>query len=366
MLPQIPIQNLYYLLCYAWNVPDQQNKIKVDGDKCHSLENLLAMVLLNACENLLKRGLVHEYRYLQQEVEGIRGKLDVAQTIKSGRYRQGHTICHVDELSQDVTINQIIYSSLKRLIGLSGVDKDLKDKLKRCIRRFPQVREIHVTNKLFDRIKLHRNNNSYALALHVCKLIQQSTLPRKGSEGKYEFIDFMQDELRMNVIFEQFLMNFCKRHCKEDFPEVHREYIEFQLSPFGMMFKQARKALPVMETDITLYNPSTGEKKILDAKYYHETIVSKYGGHGKIRREHLSQIISYVMNQESPNEPYTLQTSGTLVYPTINEDYDFSYRYHDTNHIFHVRTINLNQDWQKIEERVKDIINYNLKESEPY
>ena len=111
-----------------------------------------------------------------------------------------------------------------------------------------------------------------------------------------------------------------------------------------------------MQTDITLLNPSTNKKHILDAKYYREALVSKYDGNKKIRREHLSQILSYVMNQENPHKPETMNADGTLVYPTVNEDFDFSYTYGDTNHHIHVRTINLNQPWQKIEERVKEIV----------
>lgn len=355
MLPQIPIQNLYYLLCYAWDVTDQQHKIKVDGEQCHSLENLLALILIAACEHLLRRGLVHEYRFEEQEVEGIRGKLNVAETLKSGKYRQGRTVCKVDELSQDVLINQIIYSTLKRLVRLQSLDDKVHEKLRKVLRLFPKMKEIHITTGTFKQVKLHRNNRFYTFILHVCKLIVQSTLPKQGVTGKYEFIDFTQDEFKMNAIFERFLMNFCKQNCKEEYPEVHREYIDFQLTPFGMMFRQAGAALPTMETDVTLYNPTTGKKSILDAKYYHETLVSKYGGQGKVRREHLSQIISYVMNQEDVSRPHTLNTSGTLVYPTINEDYDFSYRYRDTNHIIYVRTVNLNQDWEKIEDRIKEI-----------
>ena len=29
----IPIENLYYLLCYAWDITDQLDKVKVDGEK---------------------------------------------------------------------------------------------------------------------------------------------------------------------------------------------------------------------------------------------------------------------------------------------------------------------------------------------
>lgn len=356
MIPKIPIQNLYYLLCYVWDVPDQRNKVKVDGEKCHSLENLLAVILLNICGHLLRRGLTQSYRVELQEVEGVKGKLNISSTLKSGRIRLGYTSCQVDELSQDTLINQIIYNSLKRLVALKSIDKNIRENINKTIRKFPQISIICLSNKVFDQVRLVRNNRYYSLALHVCKLVFQSTLPKKGIEGQYEFIDFTEDEFKMNYLFERFLMNFCKQHCKEQFPQVRREYIHFQLTPFGMMFKRAGKALPIMETDVSLYNPQTGAKKILDAKYYKETLVSKYGAQEKVRREHLSQIISYVMNQEDCNNLHTFSTSGTLVYPTVDEDFDFFYRYKDTNHIIHVTTINLNQDWSNIESRIKEIV----------
>lgn len=360
MVPQIPIENLYYLLCYAWDVTDQLTKVKVDGEHSHSLENLLASVLTNACERLLRRGLVQEYLFREQEVEGIRGKLNLAETLKSHRYRQGKTICTIDELTNDVLINQLIYSTLKRLVRLDSLDEKVKQKVRKTASKFPHLKEVNVTARTFDRIKLNRNNRFYALVLNVCKLIWQSTLPDKNKEGRYEFIDFTEDEFCMNAVFEHFLMNFCKQHCKEEYPEAHREEINFKLTPYGMMFKEqvdeARRVLPVMETDITLFNPSTNKKHILDAKYYREALVSKYNGNKKIRREHLSQILSYVMNQENPQKPETMNADGTLVYPTVNEDFDFSYTYGDTNHHIHVRTVNLNQPWQKIEERVKEIV----------
>ena len=356
MLPKIPIENLYYLLCYAWDVNDQLNKVKVDGKNYHSLENLLATVLVMACERLLRRGLVQEYLFEEFEVNGIRGKLNLEETLKRWLYVRGKTICQIDELTSDVLINQVIFSTLKRLVKLDSLDEEIRQRVRKTMRKFPHMREVDVVINTFERIKLNRNNRFYALVLNVCKLIWQSTLPNKRHEGKYEFIDFTEDDFQMNVIFERFLMNFCKQHCKTEYPEVHREYIEFKLTPFGMMFKESGDVLPMMETDITLYNSIAQKKHILDAKFYREAFVSKYGGRKKVRREHLSQILSYILNQENPQKAYTLNANGTLVYPTVTEDIDFSYHYNGSSHDIYVRTVNLNQTWQKIEERIKQII----------
>jgi len=161
-------------------------------------------------------------------------------------------------------------------------------------------------------------------------------------------------------IIEKFLMNFYKQECRQDFPEVSRSHIRFQLTPYGMTFAkstdEAYALLPVMETDVTLYNPQTKKKIILDAKYYKDTLASRYGEKGKIRRDHLSQILTYVMNQENDTQPHTKDTRGILVYPTVDTELDVSYVYKNTSHIIRVSTVNLNQDWRMIEKRLKEII----------
>lgn len=253
MQQKIPIENLYYLLCYAWDVSDQLDRVKVDGEKCHSLENLLSMVLIHVCDRLLRQGLVREYRFEEQEVEGVRGKLNLTETLKSGKHLNGRTICQVDELTQDVVINRVIFSTLKRLMRIVGIDEDIRVRLRKTLVRFPHIQDIRVTGGLLEQLlgnhpghlTGHRHHGVYLLALNVCKLIWDSTLPVKDKDGRLEFVDFTEDEFRMNCIFERFLMNFCKQHCREEYPEVHREYIDFQLSPFGMMFKEAGDALPI-------------------------------------------------------------------------------------------------------------------------
>ena len=357
---QIPIQNMYYILCYAWGMGEMRGKVNVGVERCDSIANLLVHVLLNATDDLLKRGLSQGYTVYGTEMDGIKGKINIGETLKLGRYRQGRMYCNYDELSSDILANQIIYSTLREALKIQGLSEQNESRLLTTIRRMPQMKRIQLSDSVFKSVRLHRNNTYYQFAINICRLLHQSMLPNESLASKWDFIDLMDDERAMNRIFEKFLMNFYKQECREDYPDVGRSHIRFQLTPFGMTFAkstdEAYRLLPVMETDVTLYNPRTKKKIILDAKYYKETLVSRYGEGGKIRREHLSQILTYVMNQENDATPHTKATKGILVYPTIDTELDVSYVYKDTSHVIRVSTVNLNQDWQMIEQRLKEII----------
>ena len=339
---------------------DMRRKVNVGIEECPSLSDLLVHVLLNATDNILKRGMTQGYSVFGEEIDGIKGKVNIGETLKLGQYRQGRIFCQYDELTSDILINQIIYSTLLDSAKIAGLSDENKDRIAKTLRRMPQTKRIQITEHTLKTVKLRRNNTHYKFVLNVCRLLHQTALPNESLAGRLEFLDIMEDEQLMNRIFEKFLMNFYKQECRQDFPEVSRSYIRFQLTPYGMTFAksidEAYALLPIMETDVTLYNPKTKKKIILDAKYYKDTLVSRYSEKGKIRRNHLSQILSYLMNQENETQPHTKAAKGILVYPTVDTDLDVSYVYKDTSHVIRVSTVNLNQDWRLIEQRLKIII----------
>lgn len=351
---------MYYILCYAWGMGEMRGKVSVGVEDCPSLADLLVHILLNATDNLLKRGMAQGYTVYGDNMDGIKGKIDIGETLKLGRYRQGRMYCQYDELTSDILVNQIIFSTLMESVKINGLSCENKDRIVKTLRRMPRTKRIRITDYVFNSVKLHRNNHHYHFALNVCKLLHQSALPNESIAGNQAFLEMMDDERLMNRIFEKFLMNFYKQECRQDFPEVSRSHIHSQLTPYGMTFakdiEEAYALLPVMETDVTLYNPQTKKKIILDAKYYKDTLVSRYGEKGKVRRDHLSQILTYVMNQESDAQPHTKDTRGILVYPTVDTELDVSYVYKNTSHIIRISTVNLNQDWRMIEQRLKEII----------
>ena len=59
----IPIENIYYLLCYAWNILDEKDKVKVSVDDRTELLDLFAKILIQGTRILLKRGIEKKLRF---------------------------------------------------------------------------------------------------------------------------------------------------------------------------------------------------------------------------------------------------------------------------------------------------------------
>src|ERR1017187_717845 len=105
---QIPIENIYYLLCYAWNKLDEKDRIDVAIDDKTELLDLFAKVLINASRMLLKRGIDKSYIDYTSEIAGVKGKLEISQTLKNNLLFKQRTICTFDEFSANILSNQIL------------------------------------------------------------------------------------------------------------------------------------------------------------------------------------------------------------------------------------------------------------------
>ena len=79
---KIPIQNIYYLLSYAWNKLEENKVVNVSIDDYSQLHNLLARVLINGCYHLFKRGLERDYIINEEVYPGIKGKILFSPKLK--------------------------------------------------------------------------------------------------------------------------------------------------------------------------------------------------------------------------------------------------------------------------------------------
>jgi len=340
----IPIENIYYLLSYAWDTLEEKDRVKADIDDGTKLLDLFAKVLLSGTRILLKRGIEKNYVTNTAELAGVKGKLEMSPTLKSGAWLRQRTICTIDEFSGNILSNQILLATIYLLIRTKALDSGLKKQLKSMLWRFSGIDPIELNGRVFNQVRLHRNNRFYSFLLKICRIIYENTLPTE-KPGEWHFMDFTRDRQKMNRLFESFIRNFYRR----EFPhwKVWSEQLNWQ---FEVSDETQRAYIPVMRTDISIQNESG--KTIIDAKYYQETL-SEHFEKVKLKSHNLYQLFSYLMNQRS-NDPASKRTRGMLIYPETGRELDLDYWYDE--HLIQIKTLNLNQNWTLIEERLKAIL----------
>jgi 5-methylcytosine-specific restriction enzyme subunit McrC len=345
-MQQIPIQNIYYLLCYAWDKLDESDIVDVKAISTTELIDLFAKILINCTASLLKRGLDRYYIENEYSVNGIKGKLNLSASVKQNTLSSNKTICRYDEFDYDILHNQILKTTISKLLRAKNLDNELKDELHRLFIKMPPISEIQIRNYHFKKIRLYKNNYNYDFILKVCQIINENLFIDESS-GKYKFKDFLQEEKAMARLFESFVRNFYKIEQSEFL--VKRENIRWKFVPER---ETDLLMLPIMPTDISLI--SSSRKIIIDTKFYKEAFKARYSqSQDKINSNHLYQLFSYLMNQESDLK-ITKTCEGILLYPAVGEDFRFSYSY--KNHRIRVLSINLDLDWINIKRDLLEII----------
>jgi len=342
---KIPIRNIYYLLCYAWNVLDEGGISRIRQDDCQSYPDLFARVLETGVTHILRRGLDRGYISEAEDTSSLRGKFDVSATIKRNCLHRARVHCHFDTLSYDVIHNRIIKTTIGRLVRCSEIDRGLRDRLLGVYRRLHDIAAIDLSPGVFARVTLHRNNASYGLLLHVCRLIYDCLLVDEAS-GDTTFRDFLRDERMMAKLFEKFVFNFFRR--EQDLFAVSSESIDWQ----GVVGEAEQLTyLPKMRTDVSLV--SAGRHIVVDTKYTVNALQSFHGS-ATVKSSNLYQLFAYLKNVQIVERGYR-RVEGVLLYPTVSTTLDLEFSIH--GHRVRVATLDLNADWRQISERLLLLLN---------
>jgi len=344
---KIPIENIYYLLCYSWNQLDASNRIRVSASDYTQYIDLFAKVLNNGCSYILKRGLDRTYKNEFEELTQVHGKIDFKNNLRNLSVPSLRLHCDFDELSQDILHNQIIKATLNKLLRVKNLDRSIRLELLEVYKRFLHISDIALTSNHFAKVNLHRNNLFYRFVLNVAFIIHEN-ISLNEDTGSYEFIDFVRDEKKMAKLFEHFVRNFFKEALRNSDFNVGSETIMWNVTQKG---DNNIDFLPIMKTDISLTSPN--RKIIIDTKYYAECL-NEYYDKEKIISANLYQMYAYVKNAEVQGGS-AINSEGLLLYPTVSKEHSITNII--DNHKITIKTINLNQHWRLIRNDLLEIIN---------
>jgi len=340
----IPIGNIYFMLSYAWSRLEQAELVDVSTEQIDTLPDLLASVLARGVQRCLKDGLDRGYREQLEESAFVRGRLDVETSVRRFLLRQGRAACHVDDLTSDILVNQILKTTMLQLTGSRSLSSELRHQLAILARRMPNVKRIRLNRRDFDRVQLHSNNSFYRFLIDVCRLIHDDLLVN-SVEGNYSFRSFVEDEHAMRRLFQSFVTNLLRHHQK-DF-EVGSDRFRWSIDAPN---DQTNLLMPMMETDITLHSPH--RVVIIDTKFSKSAFQRRFQKE-KLRSEHLYQLFAYLKNLECKGGGYT-NSEGILLYPTIDTPVHFTTTVQ--GHRMSVRTVDLSQAPATIREDILGLV----------
>ena len=361
-MKDIPILNLYYLLCYAWGFAGERaTKVLGDTGKLSSVQDLLGKVLAGGANQLLRRGIDRGYVERREDLAGIRGKLAVSETVKRALRAQGRAACDFEELSLDILPNRILRSSLDSLRRLgergqekagpaTGLDGGVRKEVTLAFHRLGGVSVARLQRRTFGMVQLDRNRRLYRFLLSVCRLVYDSQLVDENKSDRTIFHDVRRDKLQMWRLFEKFVTGF-----------YQREQREFRVNAGGRAISWWNSAtdrdwalIPRMEADIIL--ESKDRRIIMDTKYYKESLTGRYGS-AKLKSANLYQLLTYLRNREATKPDHARKHrkhEGILLYPQVDEPVQAEVRLEG----FRVQacTINLDQPWQQIHDDLLEIL----------
>lgn len=337
----IPVQNVYYMLSYAFKVLNEQGYKRIVTEEFNNTAELMAAILEKGIAIQLKRGLGKEYIPQTEALSSLRGKIDIAESIKTQGMLRKKLICTYDEFSVNSTMNRIIKSTAELLLK-SDIAKSRKKELRKLMVFFADVTSIDLYSVNWN-LPYNRNNQTYRMLISICYLVVKGLI-QTNTDGTTKLMDFL-DEQRTCRLYEKFILEYYKKH----YPEltVSASQILWSLDDgVGTM-------LPVMQSDIHLQRGNT--VLIIDAKYYSHTTQVQFDKH-TLHSNNLYQIFTYVKNRSYQFGEEENSVSGMLLYAKTEEEIqpDNVYQMHGSQ--ISVKTLDLNLPFAEIASQMDRIV----------
>ncbi len=344
----IKVQNIYYMLAYAFQSLNSRENKKYGSEEFNYAKDLFAAILSNGVSKQLKQGLGREYIIQQEILSAPRGKICLADTFKLQASQKKLTSCQVDDYIENTYMNQILKSTIMMLLHSNDVRPVNKSKIKRIIPFFSAVDVIDCRDIHWDRLQYNSNNRSYKMLMNICYLVIEGMLMSE-EKGKYKLSEYIDDQ-RMSTLYEKFILSYYKKHYPD--LKVTQSHIDWNTDDSIITL------LPQMKSDIMI--EYCGKTFIIDAKYYTSSMQTGQYGKETIHSHNLYQIFTYVKNKDTEANG---NVTGMLLYANTegsNPDMD----YHLSGNKISVKTLDLNCNFDKVTSQLDNIVNTWMREND--
>ncbi|MGN0035020.1 MAG: hypothetical protein ACI364_04775 [Coriobacteriales bacterium] len=336
----VVVRNIWYMLAYAYRALDVRGFARITTEDFENVNDLLGAILAAGLEEQRSRGFERGYVDAEEDLAGIRGRIDLAGTIRHKVNRSNLVRCVHDDYTADTLKNRILKATALALLGDDDVKHETKASLKRSVMLMREVGRVDPKSVDWRRLRYHRNNRSYELLMGVCWMVLRNQIASER-EGKTHFGSFVDDQ-QLHQLYEKFVLEYFRRH----HPELHATAKEIPRKAEG----NVPSFLPHLQTDITI----TNERRtlIIDTKCYGRILRTNFYGKEMLSPAHLNQIQSYVLHEQYGNQK---KVEGMLLYALTDRDSERNEHWSEVGMDLYCYTLDLGQDFSRIAARLEEI-----------
>ncbi len=358
----IPVRNWWHMLLYALDLGEFAYRYDALVEKAPDTHALLVQILAEGTTRQLRRGLRGDYLDRAATLQGVRGRIDFEGTLRARTLHQGALRCEFDEHSVNVPRNRILVSTLQRWhreefeARRRVADPRAREALarigqrvERLVRLLSDLEPMRPSRQLIaDELrKLGRNEAEYRLLLHLCEMLRARQMPREDRDDAQDiplqrWRELQQEKWR---IYERFIANFYRLKLGPAEWEVHTQSTLAWKTPPDPEGTGLR--LPSMQPDIVLRHKGTNRRIVIDTKWY-KAVSSTRHGNEYVHAGHLYQMYAYLASQAHQADRAYRTAMGILLYAQTREGAR-RMRTRIDDHSFWVHTLDLRQDWPRIE-----------------
>ena len=194
------------------------------------LEIFISMFLCEL-ETLVKKGIKSDYVALEDNLNFLKGKLNINEQIKRNSIHKERFYVEYSEFLNDIKINRVIKTTLKFLYKKSNSSKN-QQKIRELLFIFDEVSTCEDYKNFFTNFAINRQVKHYEQTLLWCKifLLGDTFTPHKGDDLALALL------FDMNALFESYVGNFIKKKLPGTILQHQEKYLiekprKFKLKP---------------------------------------------------------------------------------------------------------------------------------------
>ena len=330
----IRIQNIYYMLSYAFQVLSEEGYKKIATEEFENVAELCGAILVKGLSSQIKRGFKKEYVIKNDSLSFPKGKINISASIKEQSMLKKQLVCSYDDFSINSYMNQIIKTTMNVLLR-SNISIKIKKEIRKLIIYFLCVESLNPKTINWN-LQFNKNNQTYRMLIFVCYLILKGLL-QTTSSGNNKIMTFL-DEQQMHKLYEKFILEYYRKEHPE--LKVSASQIPWNIDD-GYI-----EMLPIMQSDVMLKKDD--KTLVIDAKYYGQTMQKRYNSN-TLHSANLYQIYSYVKNLDVKR---TGNVSGMLLYAKTDELILPDHNYKMGGNSISVKNLDLDCDFSKIKRQL--------------